>query len=574
MSTKEWTIVALQDDDIGQPRDVIRFLDHRDNPAANIAAPATQADDGVVTNIRNQGIVTKTRMRRPRIALDFSRLRWQDALRLRQLESQDRRVYFCPNVEENTIWCQPLLGNYTEFLRDETAFKPLSSLDTFGWQWDEERQTFYAQTAWIQSRNGASPFMLDSPYGIASRPSLKTFTNRASKPLPDSTATGWSVTTGGGTITYENEIRLPVTSDPDTSSSSGGITHIESDGATGGSFAASHSASGLAADADICAAVLVRAIDSSWVVQLKDHSGTQIDSTSFAADKRWRLIRLQGAQSAGGTTATVSVFNTSGDTRKTSIQVATVFIADMPEDMSGEAGPWPFPDFVEDEQDALLYNRSEGPQLSAGWTISIAVQHKDRTYPILYLGTPNDSIWVRRVDPNDWIAVTVGASNTDGNTTELTLTDAGIEDGDWYMLTIVSDLLGIYTYLNGQIASATPPASGIADVGLMDDTKQIGYAGTARRWSEDQGLMLYRIDNEPWDADRVLRHYNTYLAAGGVAYVAPMIGWECRIAGLDWEPYNMDDGSLVVNGSIELEGLRATPEFRTLHPDLTSNNDG
>lgn len=571
MSKKEWTIVALPDGDLNQAREVIRFLDHREASATNIASPTSESDDSVKTNINNEAIVTHQRKRRPQMVLDFSRLRWQDALRLRQLESQERRVYFCPNVEEATVWMQPLLGNWTEFLRRETP-PSVGPADNVGWVWDDVRKTFYRQTLWARSRAGASPFHLDSPYGICSRPSVNAFNNRAAEPVPTSTATGWTIDgVSGGTIEYDNETRLPEAGDPDNSSTSGGVTAIESDGATGIFFAAYHSGSSLPADEDICAAVLVRTNDPNWQAQLQDATSSAIE-TKDVTPGDWQLIKLQGAQSGGGTTARVVLINDEGDDRKATIQVGTVFISTMPEDFSAVSGDWPFPDFVLGTQEAQLYSQSEGPVLSGGWTVSIAVQHKDRTYPIVYLGSSPDSLQVRRVDPSDWIGVTVGGSNTEGNTTAKTLSSLGVEDGDWYLLTIVNGSDGIRSYINGQLASAAP--SGIVSCGTIDDTKYVGNSPTVTRWAENQGFALFRIDAVAWSAERVLRHYNTYLAPSGVAYVAPTIGWRFYIASFDYEPYNMDDGNLVVRGRLVLEGTKADPEFRTLHPDLMSNNDG
>jgi hypothetical protein len=565
MSVKEWSIVAMQDDAIYQARDVIRFLDHSDNAVANIGSPTSIADDSVVTNLRNEGIISKRRKRRPRVALEFSRLRWQDALRLRQLESEDRPVYFCPNFEESTIWMQPFFGNFTEFLRSETPYS-ISSPDTVGWTWDETRQAFYPMDSWVRSRAGASPFRLDSPYGIASRPSTHDFTNAATKPQPDSGTTGWSISSGAGTVAYDGNIRMPVVSDADGSETSGGITVISTDGSTGPSFAADHSASGLTADADICCSVLVRAVDTSWVIQLLDHSGATVDSTAFSSDKNWHLVKLFGAQSAGGTTAKVRCFSASGDNREITIQCGTVFIGEMPESMS-QTNLWPIPDFMTGDQDGQLYSKNEGPTISGGFTVSILVQHQEGEYPIFILGTGSDAITVWRQDGDTELTL----SGVTGGAPTRTFAQAGVDVGDYYMVTVVGDVDGVSVYMNGVLANGGGGGSGI-EVQQMTDLKRVGVAASNASWLEMGGVNLFRIDNEPWTAARVLRHYNTYGAPGGIIYVAPTIGWTMYIESLDFEPYNMTDGKLMVQGSIMLAGLNAIPEFRAQHPNLKDNN--
>lgn len=561
--SKEWTIVALQDDTLNLPRDVVRFLDHDDTAAANIASPPSESDDSIARTITNDAVVTRKRKRRPRLALDFKRLRWQDALKLRQMESQNRPVYFCPNVEEQTIWMQPFFGNNTEFLRDEAPPAYLTS-DTFGWLWDEARQSFFRQTAWMQSNSGASAFRLDSPYGIASRPSLHDFTNRATKPLPDSTTTGWAVVTGAGTVAYDNEVRLPDAGDPDASSTSGGVTVISADGATAPSFAVEHTASSLTADAQICASILVRAVEGTWTATLHDAAGANIDAAAFSGDRGWTLIRLQGAQSAAGTTCSVRLSSTAGDNREMTIQAGTVFLSNMPSAVASTTD-WPFPDFVEVEQDQNLYQQSEGPTVAAGFTVSVIVQHQSGEYPIFILGSGSDALVVDSSSTNTAITVT-------GVTISRTFAQAGIEVGDYYMVTVVNDSTGLFVYLNGVDAGSA--TGNPMPVQQMNNTKRVGYLGAPLEWSEMGGFNLFRIDNTPWSAAKVLRHYETYLAPSGVAYVAPHIGWTFHIASLDYEPMNIDDSRLLVKGQIVLEGLTASPKFRTLHPNLNDNTDG
>jgi len=577
MSVREWSIVAAKNDDINQGTEIIRFLDHSNNATANIAMPSAESDDAVLTSINNTAIISRRRKRRPNLVLEFERMRWQDALRLRQIESQDRAIYFCPNIDPSTVWMQPLLGNQTDFVRQDTVFADHSS-DDFGWEWDQERQLFYRQTEWCQSANGATPFTLGGPYGIASRPGVHDFTNGATNPLPSNTGTGWSNVGGAGTVSYDNETRLPDAGDPDTSGSEGGITVLASDGATGSTGTEfQHSATGLGSGAQIVCSVLVRTHDAGWTARLKDDSGTVVSSKIINDSAgQWVLVRLQGEQDASGTTADVSLLHPDGHTVETTIEVGTVFISSMPITMQ-TGFTWPFPDFVETSQDQALTGDNLGAELAAGFTVSCIVQHEAKSYPVCYLGSATAyRLWIRRSEGNENLLVTLGSSDTSGNATLKTFSELGISTGDYFHLVVTVGTNGVSTYINGELVNT--PSGDDYDVGIIDNWKYVGTLPASflddLGWKENGGMCMFRIDKSVWGASQVARHYATYFQPGGTAYVAPTLGWTFRIAELEWEPFNLDDGSLMVRGTIELKGLQADPKFRSLHPDLTSNTDG
>ena len=432
---------------------------------------------------------------------------------IERLVHDGRPVYFCPNVGPDTLWSFPFQRGLKDFAGKRTLACTRTG-DHFVWDATDRVFRVFDDDEPAISFHGHWSRFLRVQSGID---------NHLAFPHPNSTLTGWSVSSGTATITYTESIKAPVLSRRAVTNGKG-VAFVDVP-ASGSTVIKNTSAATLSTTLPVVGTVCL-AWKGDIYVSLTNPAGTTIYEITgpLTGDGKFQLIKLAGANSDATNQAEIRItFADSALEKQTAFigpalvgnSVATIAVDDWHDGTSN-------PDVISesDTVETLVTDMT----VSMFWKLSdyrsAMVQIGSTNFVKITAGSTADSIQV-------W---TMGA--TSPVTFTLITTTFGVAIGDWVHLAFVFDDAGIKLYVNGvaHVLNDTEKWEPIT----MDKSIDVGLI--TNLFLTDSGISHLRCDGVAWTAQEVLDHYHTYFADQGRGIVEPMFGKICRIEEMIWEP--------------------------------------
>lgn len=477
-----------------------------------------------------------------------------DQLRdLHALKEEERPLWWCPNVGPTTLWSVPLFAGLDALVGPTLSYSRATGI---AYSWDASRQVIDKHPA------GEIPIAFGGPYGRYAQPASFAYTNKAAKPHPDSTTTGWTLITGVGgqdTINYDDERPTPLLANRGTANSQG-MAILSAYGITG-SVEFEHAATGLTSGGAICAVLYVEAPYDITVNLLKADGSTADTAAVTGSPGVVQRVALIGAQSAAGTTADLRVVLDNAVGESFSVFAGPVFIGNANSSTAALAS-------VPDWADATGTVAGVSGETSSGFTLAVP------ELTISFLARYSDNAW-GAVELDSTTDFGVYFDPTSGGTlyfdyglasVNASLASAGLTVGDW--MHVVCTLTGSAAtiYVNGTQRGTTALGSFID--GYFSSYKSIGgHASGARKCEGDAGLLLLRLDAHAWSADEISRHRETYARAIGRAMVTQNFGRTFVIDSIGYEIFSVDADKTLYTAEITLRQLKQYDEFAPVRID-------
>jgi len=480
------------------------------------------------------GDVYVNRAKRVEIEFTIDYIDAEKKAEIERLYHDGRDVYVCPNRNQNTRVCLPLMRNI-----EDTTGRRVMSLSQAGTpsHWDEADQVM---RTW-GTGEGMFPF-----HGIWSRywTSGLGSDNKSPQPAPDSGAHGMTVNTGVVTFTYTEDVLTPILARRGITNGKG-ILHVQAD-TTGGICEFRHqSASTISTTSNVTGSILIQ-FTGFIEFDLRNHGGSvTYDSTIVEGNGRWMLIKLGGANTNATNNTEIGVKFLTSATRRASCLVAGVYLGNDSGSLSGEVrgDDWSQggidPGFIIDNDAARNW--------CTEFTISFAAKYTVGRCGFFELGS-GPSIYSRKSGANDLI---LGLSNAVGGSSTFTLPNMSsyvtpaMSEGDWY---VVHFTVGESTkfYINGQPTALNSGAFESYDPG---NQLRLGNVFGAS-YLPSSGMSHFRMDAVAWSAQEVEDHYDTFFAGAGRGIIEPAFGRLGRISEIDFDGARMGSGDEQFVGSL------------------------
>jgi len=524
------------------------------DPAVDIVLTSPDPKDRIVESV--SGADTRQH-REKRAVLDLD-IDWVDdaakqAIELLYWNGRDVRVN--ANYDRTTILSYPLTRDFVPtcnryglsdvtFVRGQTRYV-----------WDERERVY---RKWV-SGDPAFAFHRGAYYrGLVTEPDMD---NRAAVPHPSSSGTGWSFTTGTGSISHRGDVPSPVLAKRGTD----GIASLRANApGTTTTPVATHTASSLSGSADIGASICIRG-QGNVIVRIEDSAGNAtvgggIVALNLSNDDEWQQVKLYSENASGGTTASLRIFF--ADAVSNAKNVAQI-VEVGPVGIYSVGTSWPpsICDWVESSTTGAADQAfATGTIANPGkLTVSFITRWAANDLGFFELGYgSSERLFCRKFADDDaslpgylrldWAS----ASGADSTTRDPSF--AGLSEGDVaHIVWTLDPNDGSRLYING-IADPVDPGPFPVSLSTFGSTHFFGSYNLST-FLANSCLQMFRLDSCRWSSADVQAHFETYAQPWAVQSLQRFMGRVFTIDDMQWTLRQVFDGQHQWIGKLSLVEL-------------------
>ena len=486
--------------------------------------------------------------KRQAISLDIDWIDGDTKQAIDELMWNGRDVYICANYNARTMFSFPFFRDDTDLMGNETLTLTRSAT---AYEWDPVDRVMrkWDSATLRHGFHGLYPRHLVTGLG---------YTNRATKPHPDNTTTGWTNVTGTTNISYTEEVLSPVLSQRGVANQQG-VTHINAVRGTIGGAAVKHTASSITTTDDLCASLVIRCA-GEVEIRLRDSAGTTSETKTYAAGtlEDWTLVELSGANGSSGTTADILIIFKDGQPA-TLDRSQNAYIGPVMISHKGTTGRPPV--FAWHTGTALIdtLQGTSKDRFCSAITISFVTRYKPWELGWMRANaaaSPYLAVWKNddghatfpdafRVDWNN-------AGTADSRAFADIATEYGLSDGDDMHVVVRLSPSQVDLFINGVAHSSNGNDADLPQ--KWPNAMNMGYS-TNERALDGSYLALMRADGYAWTDAEIQNHYHTYGDPYGAQTISRLVGRLFTIDNAQWRLRSVSSGVHQWIGRLDLREL-------------------